>query len=144
MTANNYVYSAFLNMWSKPRPGNNTLSLFSMYAFQEPLSEASFIFNFYSPVTYPNVLVLYVVKTLTAIVCFVIQNLISTVKFSLCGPYWESILTLASSRNAINCVFMAFFVAHSVWIFAVSRSRWRRSAEDSQPWNGFAVRIYQL
>lgn len=44
-------------------------------------------------------------------------------------------------KRTINC---GFFVAHTVWIFSVSRSRWRKSSEDSQHWNGFAVRIYQL
>lgn len=87
MTANNYVYTASLNKWSKTRSGDITLSLFSLCFSQEPLFEPSMLFNFSYLVTYPNIFVLDVVKTLTATVCFVIQTLISMVKFTLHRPH---------------------------------------------------------
>lgn len=87
MTANNYVYTASLNKWSKTRSGDITLSLFSLCFSQERLFEPSMLFNFSYLVTYPNVFVLDVVKTLTATVCFVIQTLISMVKFTLHRPH---------------------------------------------------------
>lgn len=87
MTANNYGYKASLNKWSKTKSGDVTLSLFSLCFPQEPLFEPSFLFNFYYPVTYPNISALDAVKTLTATVCFVIQTLISMVKFTLHRPH---------------------------------------------------------
>jgi len=87
MTANNYVYTSSLNKWSKTRSEDITLSLFSLCFSQEPLFELSFLFNFYYPVTYPNIFVLNVIKSFSITVCFVIQTLVSMVKFTLHRPH---------------------------------------------------------
>lgn len=99
MIANIHVYTASLSKWSKTRSGDITLSLLSLCIPQEPLFEPSFLFNFYSPASHPNVFVLEVLQTLAAAVYFVILTLISVVKFTLHRPHWGSILTFTSWRR---------------------------------------------